>query len=283
MNKKIIIGIIAAIVVIGGTVGTVLGVQAYNTNKEYEELANNVTECEKMIQNINYCYSEETDECKQARQNDLNTLKTYKEEIESKDMTDEQKSEFSEFCKNLKKKYEDDKTQTKVQFDAVVASKDSHTDEGYYIDEFNNEWNEKINKFNEFYNNGQYFEAFKVVLDMQKRLNAYVTNKGKEAADKTEAERQQNEASQASGKKSNSSSSASGKKNNTGGNESAGDNGSSSNEGTTASTDNRRQLTPEEQQKDAQARSYFNQLLKNGESFNVSDGNGNFIREEKPQ
>ena len=56
MNKKIIIGIIATIVVIGGTVGTVLGVQAYNTNKEYEELANTATECEKMIQNMNYFY-----------------------------------------------------------------------------------------------------------------------------------------------------------------------------------------------------------------------------------
>ena len=44
MNKKIIIGIIAAIVVIGGTVGTVLGVQAYNTNKEYEELLSNAKE-----------------------------------------------------------------------------------------------------------------------------------------------------------------------------------------------------------------------------------------------
>jgi len=36
MNKKIIIAIVAAIVVIGGTVGTVIGVNAYNDKKEKE-------------------------------------------------------------------------------------------------------------------------------------------------------------------------------------------------------------------------------------------------------
>ena len=36
MNKKIIIGIIAAVVVIGGVVGTVLGVNAYQEKKAAE-------------------------------------------------------------------------------------------------------------------------------------------------------------------------------------------------------------------------------------------------------
>ena len=38
MNKKIIIGIVAAVVVIGGVVGTVLGVNAYQEKKAAEEL-----------------------------------------------------------------------------------------------------------------------------------------------------------------------------------------------------------------------------------------------------
>ena len=38
MNKKIIIGIVAAVVVIGGIVGTVLGVNAYQEKKAEEEL-----------------------------------------------------------------------------------------------------------------------------------------------------------------------------------------------------------------------------------------------------
>ena len=201
MNKKKIITIvIVAILVIGGVIGTVLGVQAHQTNKEYEQLAENVADCKRMVENINYVYFPEDDTVKQARQRDLDKLKTYEEEIESKDMTNEQKSEFSEYCKTLKKNFEQCATDTKAQLDGVQASKDSHTDEGYYTDEFNNEWNGFINQFNEKYNNEKYYDAFKVVLTMQNKLNEYVAVKTQEAADKAEAERQAAEAEAAAAK-----------------------------------------------------------------------------------
>ena len=216
MNKKIIIGIIAAIVVIGGTVGTVLGVQAYNTNKEYEELANTATECEKMIQNMNYFYTEETEEAKQLKQRDLDKLKTYSDKIADKNLTDDEKTEFGEFVKIVNQHWDDDTTKTKAQFDNVQASKDSHTDEGYYTDEFNNEWNGCVNQFNDLYGKQEYFNAFQVVLTMNNKLNEYVANKDAENNAKAEAEKQQQEAAQAGSKKnggSSNSSSASGKSN----------------------------------------------------------------------
>lgn len=207
MNKKIIIGIIAAIVVIGGTVGTVLGVQAYNTNKEYEELLSNAKECTRMVENINYVYYPEDDGSKQARQRDLDKIKSFEEKIEAKNMTDDEKNEFSEFTKLLKKNFEQCKSDTKSEFDKVVEAKNSHTEEGYYTDEFNNEFNNLTNDFNNKYNEEKYFEAFQVVLTMQNKLNEYVAGKDKEAADKAEAERQQQEASQKSSSSSNSASS----------------------------------------------------------------------------
>ena len=252
MNKKKIITIvIVAILVIGGVIGTVLGVQAHQTNKEYEQLAQNVADCKRMVENINYVYFPEDDTAKQARQRDLDKLKTYEEEIESKDMTNEQKSEFSEYCKTLKKNFEQCATDTKAQLDAVQASKDSHTEEGYYTDEFNNEWNGFINQFNENYNNEKYYDAFKVVLTMQGKLNEYVAVKTQEAADKAEAERQAAEAEAAAAKtvKSNNSgtttaknggSSKSGKSSSSSYSGESSDNGSSnesvSNEGTGSGT-----------------------------------------------
>ena len=209
MNKKIIIGIIAAIVVIGGTVGTVLGVQAYNTNKEYEELLSNAKECTRMVENINYVYYPEDDGSKQARQRDLDKIKSFEEKIEAKNMTDDEKTEFSEFTKLLKKNFEQCKSDTKSEFDKVVEAKNSHTEEGYYTDEFNNEFNNLTNDFNNKYNEEKYFEAFQVVLNMQNKLNEYVAGKDKEAADRAEAERQQQEAQKASSSKSSSSSSKS--------------------------------------------------------------------------
>ena len=196
MNKKIIIGIIAAIVVIGGTVGTVLGVQAHQTNKEYEALSQSLTECTKMIQNTNYVYAPENDESKQARQTELDKAKTFEEKVKTKKMTDEEKKQLSEFVNSVKKHYEDDKNETKNQLDAVQASKDSHTEEGYYSDEFNNEWNGLVNQFNETYNKGEYFNAFQNVLTMQTKLNEYVANKEQEAQARAqaEAERQAKEA-----------------------------------------------------------------------------------------
>lgn len=209
MNKKIIIGIIAAIVVIGGTVGTVLGVQAYNTNKEYEELLSNAKECTRMVENINYVYYPEDDGSKQARQRDLDKIKSFEEKIEAKNMTDNEKNEFSEFTKLLKKNFEQCKSDTKSEFDKVVEAKNSHTEEGYYTDEFNNEFNNLTNDFNNKYNEEKYFEAFQVVLNMQNKLNEYVAGKDKEAADRAEAERQQAEAQKASSSKSAGSSSKS--------------------------------------------------------------------------
>ncbi len=213
MNKKIIIGIIAAIVVIGGTVGTVLGVQAYNTNKEYEQLANNVTECEKMIQNMNYFYTEETEEAKQLKQRDLDKLKTYSDKIADKNLTDDEKTEFGEFVKIVNQHWDDDTTKTKAQFDNVQASKDSHTDEGYYTDEFNNEWNGYVNQFNDLYGKQEYFNAFQVVLTMNNKLNEYVANKDAENNAKAEVEKQQQEAAQAGSKKNGGSSNSSSSKN----------------------------------------------------------------------
>ena len=218
MNKKIIIGIIAAIVVIGGTVGTVLGVQAHQTNKEYEALSQSLTECTKMIQNTNYVYAPENDESKQARQTELDKVKTFEEKVKTKKMSDEEKKQLSEFVNSVKKHYEDDKNETKNQLDAVQASKDSHSEEGYYSDEFNNEWNGLVNQFNETYNKGEYFNAFQVVLTMQNKLNEYVANKEQEAQARAQAEAEQaaaaaqvkNSASKSSGSKS--SSSSSGKK-----------------------------------------------------------------------
>lgn len=195
MNKKIIIGIVAALVVIGGTVGTVLGVQAYNTNKEYEQLAQNVADCKRMIKNINYVFVAEDDNARQAHEKrDLDTLAKYEESIEAKNMSEDEKSKFAEYCKLLKQNFEQCKLDTKTQLDGVQVSKDAHTDEGYYTDEFNNEWNGFINQFNENYNNEKYYDAFKVVLTMQNKLNEYVATKTQEAADKAEAERQTQEA-----------------------------------------------------------------------------------------
>lgn len=235
MNKKIIIGIIAAIVVISGTVGTVLGVQAYNTNKEYEELLSNAKECTRMVENINYVYYPEDDGSKQARQRDLDKIKSFEEKIEAKNMTDDEKNEFSEFTKLLKKNFEQCKSDTKSEFDKVVEAKNSHTEEGYYTDEFNNEFNNLTNDFNNKYNEEKYFEAFQVVLNMQNKLNEYVAGKDKEAADRAEAERQQQEAQKASSSKSASSSSKSSgggsnkttASNNGGGNSVSNDGGSS--------------------------------------------------------
>ena len=250
MNKKIIIGIIAAIVVIGGTVGTVLGVQAYNTNKEYEELLSNAKECTRMVENINYVYYPEDDGSKQARQRDLDKIKSFEEKIEAKNMTDDEKTEFSEFTKLLKKNFEQCKSDTKSEFDKVVEAKNSHTEEGYYTDEFNNEFNNLTNDFNNKYNEEKYFEAFHVVLNMQNKLNEYVAGKDKEAADRAEAERQQAEAQKASSSKSSSSSSKSSggssrttASNNDGGNSGSGASdsgsaGSSSNSGERSAYDN---------------------------------------------
>ncbi|MBE5899789.1 MAG: hypothetical protein E7279_09335 [Lachnospiraceae bacterium] len=240
MNKKIIIGIIAAIVVIGGTVGTVLGVQAYNTNKEYEELLSNAKECTRMVENINYVYYPEDDGSKQARQRDLDKIKSFEEKIEAKNMTDDEKNEFSEFTKLLKKNFEQCKSDTKSEFDKVVEAKNSHTEEGYYTDEFNNEFNNLTNDFNNKYNEEKYFEAFQVVLNMQNKLNEYVAGKDKEAADRAEAERQQAVVSQKSSSSSNSASSknsnsASGNNDASNGNQSSASNenneGASSNDG----------------------------------------------------
>lgn len=239
MNKKIIIGIIAAIVVIGGTVGTVLGVQAYNTNKEYEQLAQNVADCKRMVENINYVYFPEDDTAKASRQHDLDSIAKFEEQIASKDMTTEEKSAFADFCKSIKENFEKCKNDTKTQFEAVQTQKDGRTDEGYYSDEFNNEWNGYVNQFNDFYGKEQYFDAFKVVLTMQNKLNEYVAMKDKEAADKAEAERQAAEAEAAAAKtvKSNNSgtttakSSGSSKNSYNGGNDSSGsgDNGGADN------------------------------------------------------
>ena len=211
MNKKIIIGIVAAIVVIGGTVGTVLGVQAHQTNKEYEALSQSLTECTKMIQNTNYVYAPENDESKQARQTELDKVKTFEEKVKTKKMSDEEKKQLSEFVNSVKKHYEDDKNETKNQLDAVQASKDSHTEEGYYSDEFNNEWSGLVNQFNETYNKGEYFNSFQNVLTMQTKLNEYVANKEQEAQARAQAEAEQ--AAQAKSNASKSSSSSSGKKN----------------------------------------------------------------------
>ena len=247
MNKKIIIGIIAAIVVIGGTVGTVLGVQAYNTNKEYEQLAQNVADCKRMIKNINYVYVAEDDNERQAHEkHDLDTLAKYEESIEAKNMSEDEKSKFAEYCKLLKQNFEQCKLDTKTQLDGVQASKDSHTDEGYYTDEFNNEWNGFINQFNENYNNEKYYDAFKVVLTMQNKLNEYVAVKTQEAADRAEAERQAQEAEAAknstvkqgmSSKRSGSSSSSSSSSKNSSGGSSAGNGGGSDSSDSASSYD----------------------------------------------
>ena len=212
MNKKIIIGIIAAIVVIGGTVGTVLGVQAYNTNKEYEALQQNLDDCTKMIQSMNYVYYAENDVAKQARQTELDKVKAFEDKVKTKKMSDEEKTELADFVKSVKKHNEDDKNETKTQLDAVQASKDSHTEEGYFSDEFNNEWNGYVNQFNEAYNKGEYFSAFQNVLTMQTKLNEYVANKEQEAQARAQAEAEQaaaaaqvkNSASKSSGSKSSS-------------------------------------------------------------------------------
>lgn len=244
-NKKIIIGIIAAIVVIGGTVGTVLGVQAYNTNKEYEELLSNAKECTRMVENINYVYYPEDDGSKQARQRDLDKIKSFEEKIEAKNMTDDEKNEFSEFTKLLKKNFEQCKSDTKSEFDKVVEAKNSHTEEGYYTDEFNNEFNNLTNDFNNKYNEEKYFEAFQVVLNMQNKLNEYVAGKDKEAADRAEAERQQQEAQKASSSKSSSSSSkssSSGSSKTTASNSNNGGGNSVSNDG--GSAENSRSFDP---------------------------------------
>lgn len=195
MNKKKIITIvIAAILAIGGVIGTVLGVQAHQTNKEYEQLAENVAECKRMVNNMNYVYFPEDDTAKAARQHDLDSIAKFEEQIASKDMTTEEKSAFAVFCKSIKENFEKCKNDTKTQFDAVQTQKDGRTDEGYYSDEFNNEWNGYVNQFNDFYGKEQYFDAFKVVLTMQNKLNEYVAMKDQEAADKAEAERQAAEA-----------------------------------------------------------------------------------------
>lgn len=280
MNKKIIIGIIAAIVVIGGTVGTVLGVQAYNTNKEYEALQQNLDDCIKMINNTNIVYTVEDDVAKRGRQHFLDEAKAFEEKVKTKDMSDDEKNDFANFVKSVRKHYEDDKNETKNQFNTVQSSKDSHTEEGYYSDEFNNEWNGLINQFNEAYDKGEYFNAFQNVLTMQNKLNEYVAGKDKEAADKAEAERQQQEAEQTASKKSGNSSSSS-KRVNTSNNEKAVNNESSvnnensSNEGKTESANNRRQLTSEEQQKDAEVKNFFTEQMNQGARLYWTDENGN--------
>jgi len=236
MNKKIIIGIIAAIVVIGGTVGTVLGVQAYNTNKEYEALQQNLDDCTKMIRSMNYVYYAENDVAKQARQTELDKVKAFEEKVKTKKMSDEEKTELSDFVKSVRKHNEDDKNETKTQLDAVQASKDSHTEEGYFSDEFNNEWNGYVNQFNEAYNKGEYFNAFQNVLTMQTKLNEYVANKEQEAQARAQAEAEQaaaaaqvkNSASKSSGSKSsskNNSGSSSSDSASSGGDNSGGDEG----------------------------------------------------------
>ncbi len=211
MNKKIIIGIIAAIVVIGGTVGTVLGVQAHQTNKEYEALSQSLTECTKMIQNTNYVYAPENDESKQARQTELDKVKTFEEKVKTKKMSDEEKKQLSEFVNSIKKHYEDDKNETKNQLDAVQASKDSHSEEGYYSDEFKNEWNGLANQINETYNKGEYFSAFQNLLTMQTKLNEYVANKEQEAQARAQAEAEQAAQAKSNASKSSSSSKSSNK------------------------------------------------------------------------
>ncbi|HAQ51301.1 MAG TPA: hypothetical protein DCR12_00870 [Lachnospiraceae bacterium] len=274
-NKKIIIGIIAAIVVIGGTVGTVLGVQAYNTNKEYEALQQNLDDCTKMIQSMNYVYYAENDVAKQARQTELDKVKAFEDKVKTKKMSDEEKTELADFVKSVRKHNEDDKNETKTQLDAVQASKDSHTEEGYYSDEFNNEWNGLVNQFNEAYNKGEYFSAFQNVLTMQTKLNEYVANKEQEAQARAQAE-----AEQAASKKSGNSSSSS-KKGNTSNNEkvvnneSSVNNENSSNEEKTEYADNRRQLTSEEQQKDAEAKALLEQWREEGVRLTWRDENGN--------
>ena len=282
-NKKIIIGIIAAIVVIGGTVGTVLGVQAYNTNKEYEALLSNAKECTRMVENINYVYYPEDDGSKQARQRDLDKIKSFEEKIEAKNMTDDEKNEFSEFTKLLKKNFEQCKSDTKSEFDKVVEAKNSHTEEGYYTDEFNNEFNNLTNDFNNKYNEEKYFEAFQVVLNMQNKLNEYVAGKDKEAADRAEAERQQQEAQKASSSKSSSSSSKSSggssritASNNGGGNSGSGETASTSNKGQTAD-ELRKNATPEEIQNDQNVRDYFRRARDEGRRIEVHDANGNLV------
>lgn len=251
MNKKIIIGIIAALVVIGGTVGTVLGVQAYNTNKEYEQLAQNVADCKRMVENINYVYFPEDDTAKASRQRDLDKIATFKDKIDSKNLTEDEKSEFAEYTKTLKQNFENDKNQTKLQLDAVQASKNAHTDEGYYSDEFNNEWNGYVNQFNDAYNKDEYFNAFQITLNMQNKLNEYVAMKDKEAADKAEAERQAQEAeaaksstvkqgtsSKKSGSSGSSSSSSSSSKKSSGGSSDSNSGGSDSGSNESASSNN---------------------------------------------
>jgi len=277
MNKKIIIGIIAAIVVIGGTVGTVLGVQAYNTNKEYEALQQNLDDCTKMINNTNIVYTVEDDTAKLGRQHFLDKAKAFEEKVKTKDMSDDEKNDFANFVKSVRKHYEDDKNETKNQFNTVQSSKESHTEEGYYSDEFNNEWNGLVNQFNEAYDKGEYFNAFQNVLAMQNKLNEYVANKDQEAQARAQAE-----AEQAANKKSgNSNSSSSSKKGNTSNNEKAVNNESSvnnensSNEGKTEYADNRRQLTSEEQQKDAEAKTMLKQWREEGATLIWRDENGN--------
>ncbi len=237
MNKKIIIGIVAALVVIGGTVGTVLSVQAYNTNKEYEQLAQNVADCENKINTMNYVYYEDTEGAgENARKAELDKLNGYKEKIEAKDMTDEEKTEFSDFVKSVKKHFEDDKTETKTQFDAVQASKDSHTDEGYYSDEFNNEWNGYVEQFNNLYNSEKNIEAFKVVLTMQNKLNEYTANKDRELAE-AEARRQEEEAKAAAAQVKNTTSNKNGGSSSSSSKKSGGSSGSSNSDSSNSSDD----------------------------------------------
>ena len=261
--------------VIGGTVGTVLGVQAYNTNKEYEALQQNLDDCTKMIQSMNYVYYAENDVAKQARQTELDKVKAFEDKVKTKKMSDEEKTELADFVKSVRKHNEDDKNETKTQLDAVQASKDSHTEEGYYSDEFNNEWNGLVNQFNEAYNKGEYFSAFQNVLTMQTKLNEYVANKEQEAQARAQAE-----AEQAASKKSGNSSSSS-KKGNTSNNEkvvnneSSVNNENSSNEEKTEYADNRRQLTSEEQQKDAEAKALLEQWREEGVRLTWRDENGN--------
>lgn len=278
-KKKILtITIIVAILVIGGVIGGIFGYKAYQTNKEYEELVNTATECEKMIQNMNYVYFAEDDTAKQARQRDLDTLKNYSDKIANKELTDDEKNDFSEFCKTLKKNFEQCATDTKAQFDAVQASKDSHTDEGYYSDEFNNEWNGYVAQYNDLYGKQEYFNAFQVVLNMQKKLNEYVAGKDKEAADRAEAERQQAEAEKASSSKSSSSSSkssGSGSSKTTASNSNNGG-GSEASQETPSNSDRRANMTPEEKAADQATRQQMKEIFNRpGMTITVRDANGN--------
>lgn len=236
MNKKTIIGvIIAAVVVIGGIAA---GVGYHHTQ---EEKAKAEKKAKEHLEELTKAYDAAKFQTENAILDEtertalLESVTGYEKKLDGISKADEK--EFKDLCKSVQEKYDASKT----LLEEVVAGIGSAypTEEGYYTEEFTASVTAMTQELNTLKDDGKYQAAYNKYNEINGAYMAYVekVNAERAAAEEAAKKAEQETAKTENNKKNSTSTARSGGKNKTGSN-SGSSNGSGNTSGSAVSSSN---------------------------------------------